>query len=370
MSTKISVLACILFPCLSVSATYFLLGHMFRSGGDELIGEQCPPVGSGPFSLAYTGIRTMDTVLCFYVAFFDSVMHPSILPLIAEFGASAATVVILPTVEASRNIRSSILSFPFPVLFGLFYQVMGAGISFPLFALAMIIYGHMDLTNEQARIDLSTAQANLFGLVSGYIIPSLVMYKLNNPIVTALWQPFPAWIALFRACYLLLRPTGSHTRDGYSTVQATWALTFMLSALAHLSALWDVWGDMDAFAYQFTPHVAIPTAETLPFAVLVFMQWDMYFTLGGSLLGALWFAHKPNETLTLITWSVIASLILGPGAAMSGALMWREWGYTIATGANRLKRYLNEIRHFKLHSTRSNNNANVDFLSRVLFIMV
>ena len=47
--------------------------------------------------------------------------------------------------------------------------------------------------------------------------------------------------------------------------------------------------------------------------------------MGSSLLGTLWFAHNAKQTVLIALWNVIASVVVGPSAAVSGVLLWREW---------------------------------------------
>jgi hypothetical protein len=47
--------------------------------------------------------------------------------------------------------------------------------------------------------------------------------------------------------------------------------------------------------------------------------------MGPSLLGTLWFARNAKQVVLITLWNVIVTVVVGPGAAVSGVLLWREW---------------------------------------------
>jgi hypothetical protein len=51
----------------------------------------------------------------------------------------------------------------------------------------------------------------------------------------------------------------------------------------------------------------------------------LFFTFGSSLFGTLWFAGNAKQVALIALWDVIATVVVGPGAAVSGVLLWREW---------------------------------------------
>ncbi|KAI0318899.1 hypothetical protein OF83DRAFT_1113177 [Amylostereum chailletii] len=330
------------FPACS-RAAYILMGQFIAH--TRVTGRtHCGPNPS-PFNQHYTGRPAVDGILCFLVAFFHASFTAPVFPLVTTFGALLAPLVLLPTIEGSRASRSLIFTPLVTVAFGLAYQLKGAGALFPLFWLAMVLSGHARMHARPAAargssIDQAHAEANLFALVVGYLAPSVAMCVLEDPKMTALWQPFPVWIALARALYLLLRPRARSS--GYFTVQATFALTFALSAVVHVHTAWSLRQDLSALALAFIPRVAPPIGEDtllpLPMAALGMLQWDMYATLGSGILGALWFADSIGQGVGVLLWSVGASLGLGPGAAISALLMWRESKLNGRAKKNGLKR--------------------------------
>ncbi|KAI0057096.1 hypothetical protein BV25DRAFT_1456380 [Artomyces pyxidatus] len=314
-----------IFPALSASAYYFLVGHLVKSGAGEMISGQCPP-HSGPYSFQYTGFASVDTLLCILVVFFHSSFGPKDLPFIADFAASWAAVVAFPLVEAAREGRPRVLAFP--ALVGLLYQTQGAGIVLPLYWVAVILSGQASvrLPRARAKITQAYAEATLFAFFIGFVVLSALMLTLADPAVTALWQPFPLWMWLAQRAHLLVRRPAAHTQSGYATVQALYAFTFLLSAISHFAAVWPALGDYDTLKYYYVPTVAVPapSVTTLASAAHVFLLWDGLFAFGSGLLLTLWFAENFTQLLTIVAWIAVSTPVVGSGAAMSGILMWRE----------------------------------------------
>ena len=179
-----------------------------------------------------------------------------------------------------------------------------------------------------ARIDQARAEATLFTVLAGYALPTALMLILHDPMVTAAWQFFPVWMWVARTSYLFIRPSSRDNLNtsGYWTVQTTFIFTFIASAISHITAIWAI-KDLALLWDLYVPPIVSPdpTTTNLQLATHVFFQWDAVFTMGSSLLGTLWFARNAKQTVLIALWNVIASVAVGPGAAVSGVLLWREW---------------------------------------------
>jgi hypothetical protein len=272
----------------------------------------------------YVGVSSVDGLLCILVAFFQASFDPTTFPFAADFMASWSAPVALTFIEAGRSGRSMALAFP--VVLGLIYQTEGAGFAFPLFWLALIISGHTRLDRVAARIDQARAEAALFAVLGGFILPSVLMLTLQDPVVTAAWQFFPVWMWALQAVHLLIRPSSRHHTSGYWTVQATFIFTFITSAISHIAAI-GATQDLGLLRDLYVPPIVPPDPATtsLHLATHVFLQWDAVFALGSSLLGTLWFASDAKQATLIALWDVVATAVVGPGAAVSGVLLWREW---------------------------------------------
>ncbi|KAF8503753.1 hypothetical protein F5888DRAFT_1031715 [Russula emetica] len=317
------LLPALLFTPLAFAARHFLIGFLVKSGGAALLTDQCPP-NPGPYSVRYLGLGPIDSLLCILVAFFQSSFDPTTFPFAADFASSWATPVALTFVEAARSGRSLLLAFP--AIVGVFYQLQGAGFAFPLFWLALILSGHTRLNRVAARIDQARAEAALFAVLAGFALPTALMLILQDPVVTAAWQFFPAWMWVAQAVHHFIRPSSRYNTSGYWTVQATFIFTFIASAVSHIAAIWAI-KDLALLRDLYVPPIVPPDPATtnLQLATHVFFQWDAVFTMGSSLLGTLWFARNAKQVALITLWNVIATVVVGPGAAVSGVLLWREW---------------------------------------------
>ena len=274
--------------------------------------------------MRYIGLGPVDNTLCLLVAFFHSCFDPTTFPFSADFMASLSTPVALTFVEAARSGRSTVLAFP-PIL-GFLYQTKGAGVVFPLFWLALILSGHTRLDRVAARIDHATAEATLFAVLIGFAVPSALMWTLQDSAVTAAWQFFPVWMWVAQAAHLFVRPSSRYPMSGYWTVQSTFIFTFLVSAISHIAAI-GATQDLELLKDLYVPPIVAPDPATtsLHLATHVFLQWDATFTFVSSLLGTLWFATNVKQATLIALWDVTATVVVGPGAAVSGVLIWREW---------------------------------------------
>ncbi|KAI9446645.1 hypothetical protein H4582DRAFT_1907297 [Lactarius indigo] len=325
------ILPAILFAALAYGARHFLIGHLTKSGGGALLRAQCPP-NPGPYNMRYTGLGPVDGFLCILVAFFQSNMDSEYLPFSADFLASLSPFVALTFVESTRSGRSIILAFP--ATMGLFYQTQGAGFFFPLFWLAVILSGHTRMSPTAARIDQANAEATLFAVLIGFAVPTALLVTLQDSVVTALWNFFPFWMWLAQVGHLFLRPSSRFHTSGYWTVQATFIFTFISSVISHVSAIWPARDNLVLLRGLYVPPISPPdpAITSLQLATHVFLQWDYVFTMVSGLIGALWFASNVRQAASIALWNIAATVVVGPGAAISGVLLWREWKLNGASG--------------------------------------
>ncbi|KAI0306754.1 hypothetical protein B0F90DRAFT_1814595 [Multifurca ochricompacta] len=327
----------LLFTSTAYSAHHFLISHLIKSGGLALLQAQCPP-NPGPYNIQYIGFGPIDSLLCLLITFFQSNFDPETFIFNANFMASWSTLIALTFVEAVRSRRSTVLAFP--VILGLFYQTQGAGVIFPLFWLALILSGHTRMERVAARIDQANAEATLFAVLIGFAVPSALLLILQDPVVTALWQFFPIWMWAAQIGHLFFRPSSRFYTSGYWTVQATFALTFTLSAISHIAAICTTRENLALLKRLYVPPILPldPEMADLQLITRAFLQWDSIFTFGSSLVGTLWFATNVKQAALVALWNAIATVAVGPGAAVSGVLIWREWRLNGVSDVTKKKR--------------------------------
>ena len=315
------LLPALLFTSLAFAARHFVLGNFDRAGG--LLSSQCHP-DAGPNSIRYFGVGPIDEILCLFVAFYRTSFDPTLLPFTAAYWVSLTSPIALSLVEAARSGRSTLLAFP--AILSLVYHFQGAGFAFSLFWLTFIILGHTRLDRVAARIDQPRAEAALFAVLAGYVLPYTLMLILQDPFTTAVCQFLPVWLWMARAAYLFIRPSSRYNASGYWAVQATFIYTFIASAMTHIAVIQAV-NDLTLLKDLYLPPIVAPNPATTNVQRVVHetLQWDGIIASGSSLLGTLWFARNAKQVVLITLWNVIATTIVGPGAALSGVLLWREW---------------------------------------------
>lgn len=262
------------------------------------------------------------------VAFFHASMEPSVAPFLTHFIFSFSTITVIPFVEAARRGRHIALAFPAVV--GLMYQALSVGAIMPLYWLIFIVTGaaslHRCAGGEHTKVDQAHAEAAVFGLFVGCIIPTACMLILQDPYVTAIWQAFPLWMSLAQFIHILFRPSHRYPESGYRTVQATYLIVFMLSSSSHIATIWPRIDDHAALKQLFVPSLSAPNPQafTLEMGALDFLQWDATMSYASTILATFWFARNAKEFLVLIAWYTAAVGAFGPGAAIAGVFLWRE----------------------------------------------
>jgi hypothetical protein len=289
--------------------------------------------------MRYTGLAPVDRFFCAVVTFYLSNMDSETFPFSADFLISLSPFVALTFVESTRSGRSTILAFP--ATLGLFYQTQGAGVVFPFYWLALILSGTTRMSPAAARIDQAKAEATLFAVFIGFAVPSVLLLTLQDPMVTALWNLFPFGMWLAQIGHLFIRPSSRFNTSGYWTVQATYIFTFIFSAISHVAFIWPAKDDLVFLKSLYVPPISPPdpTKTSLQLATHVFLQWDYTFTMATGLIGSLWFTSNIRQATSVTLWNIIATMILGPGAAMSGILIWREWKLNGASGESSKKEH-------------------------------
>jgi len=296
-----------------------VLGNFEKAGA--LLSSQCRP-NAGPNYVRYFGLGPIDEILCLFVTFYRSSFDPAIFPYTTAYWASLSGPIACSLVEAARTGRSTLLAFP--AIMSLVYHLQGAGFAFPLFWLAFILFGHTRLDRVAARIDQPRAEAARFAVLAGYALPTVLMLILQDPFTTAVCQFLPVWLWMTRAAYLFIRPASRYNNtSGYWAVQTTFIFTFIASAITHIAIILAV-KDLTLLRDLYVP-APDPATTNVQLVVHETLQWDGIIALGSSLLGTLWFARNARQVILITLWNVIATAIVGPGAALSGVLLWREW---------------------------------------------
>ncbi|KAF8163120.1 hypothetical protein B0H34DRAFT_764399 [Crassisporium funariophilum] len=326
------VLPLIVFPALTALAVKFMFGHLYESGLADKIATRCHPLPnhfpdptSTSYSLPYTGLTAVDQALCPLVTFFHALMDsPTPLTFLTYFIGIGGPFLLIPNIEASRKGQSRLLALP--VIWGLLSQTATIGVTFCVYWLVFILSGGAKRArNSDLRsITQGDAEAIVFGIVVGAVIPSVAMLIMADPYVTALWQPYPVYVSVASYLHLQFRPPSKHSQSGFGTIQALFIGCFVISTSVHLSTIWPLAEKVDALKALVLPSVSVlPPLTDLSVQIFDFLKWDHAFGFLSTAFGTLWLANNVKQLLAIIVWYAAAIPLIGFGAAVTGVAIWR-----------------------------------------------
>ncbi|KAF8556876.1 hypothetical protein OG21DRAFT_1505906, partial [Imleria badia] len=188
-----------------------------------------PNLPAHPYRLSYTNIVDADKVLCGMVVFFHALIEPAYNPLLAVLFPAVGVAVLIPFPEAARDRHPFALRMPTVV--SVLFQLASMGVIMPFYALLFVITSAASIQpstthTPTSKINQGNAEALLFGLLLGYVLPTILMVFFVRPSVTATWQGFPLLFALAIFVHKVIRPPSRHFQSGHPTVVATLALAF------------------------------------------------------------------------------------------------------------------------------------------------
>ncbi|KAJ6606390.1 hypothetical protein DFH09DRAFT_7479 [Mycena vulgaris] len=309
-----------LFPALSVLAFRTIFGHSLASGLASTLKQQCLLLAH-PYRLVYVGIPAVDKLLCELVTFFHLALSPETSPFLNYFLGTALPLLAIPALESFRRGRHFLLALP--VVFGQVVQLLTVGAILPIYWLIFIITGSAQRRAVRGKTEISQVHAEgvILGLAVGAGVPSICISLLRDPYVTAVWQFFPLLQFFTQTGHLLLRRPNSNL--GYSSVRVLYIGIFLMSAATHIRSLVAA-KDIEGIRALLLPSLAPLVSAAPNFQARDFLQWDAVFAFGSTLLATLWFAQSVSQVLYIFLWNAVASVLVGPGAAIAAVALWRE----------------------------------------------
>ncbi|KAK0457769.1 uncharacterized protein EV420DRAFT_1764708 [Desarmillaria tabescens] len=312
------ILPLLLFPALTVLEVTNILPSIQFLGPE--IRSSCKP--GSPHFIPHTNNDLFDTRLCGLVSVFHVAMKPELTPFLVYFiGTLAPVAVLFQSFESARKRRRFTTSHS-ALLFGTLGQLVTFAAVMPFYWICEILSGRTK--RRTGKVTQAHAEAAVFGLFIGWVIPSVAMVAMADPGITGLWQFAPIIGFIAGSIHLLFRPPTVHSQSGFRTVQAAYIGAFLVASSIHLSTVFKFRSLDDALAFFFPAMYAVaPTEVVLRHTANIF-QWDFAVGSGSCLLGSLWFAQSVSQLLGLVAWIVVGSVVFGPGAAFAAIALWRE----------------------------------------------
>jgi hypothetical protein len=164
------LLPSLVFPAVSALAVYIIFGHAMLSGTGKKLEAQCTSPSASRFVLQYTGVYAIDYQLCGLVACFHALMVPSNHPFNVNLLSGLAPLAAIPAIESARQKHHALLEIH--VVLALIYQRMTAAAILPWYWLIFVTTGAASCPRGRGtKVDQAHAEAILFSLFVGYVIP-------------------------------------------------------------------------------------------------------------------------------------------------------------------------------------------------------
>lgn len=327
------LLPLVIFSSLSALAVHFIWNRFIEANIGSQIGTQChrdytPPADSlqKSYFTPYIGFNVFDETMCPLVAFFDVLINSTdTLPSLTYAIATSLPLVLLPNLEAHRRGQNYFLAYP--VIFGLLSQVVSVGVIFPIYWLVFILTGGPQKTAESPLLSYTKARAEalIFGILVGAVIPSVAMLIMNDFHITAIWQFYPALVAVAQFLHIQFRPSSQFSPSGNDLLRILYIGCFIISSSSHISTIWPIVADFSAIKELLVPSLtSLPHSSSLSLHLLEFLKWDITFAYSSTALAMLWFSNNLKELITIILWYSVAIPLLGFAAAVTGVAIWKE----------------------------------------------
>jgi hypothetical protein len=321
-----------------------------QSGTFTKLADACLPLSKGgaqssPYLLAYTGLAPVDASLCSIVTLFQSVLDSPGRPFMVYFLYSFSYVSTIPSLEYERAQTLSLglpLALFHPLLIGAFDQTLSVAFVTPIYS-ALLIYAGIAFAHHHdpppthfhpaGRVAHARAESMVVGLLLGYLLPTFLLLKYNNPYVTLAWQFVPLWTFLAQRLWYWLHvnllPPWVQNETGHKYLRVLYTLLFLSSAIPHALYVGPLVFKHGLHAHTYIRALLLPSHLTphpmsLSAGTLEFLKWDASLSFVSTIAGALWFVRDVTQLLKFAAWVVGATLLFGPGAAVAGIWFWRE----------------------------------------------
>ena len=325
LSFKDRVLPTIIFPIFTALAFKLLFGRIAAAGLTEQLGTHCRTTPEFTPQI-FTGVPAIDQTLCPLVTFFNTLMHDDTgMSFLTYAIGTGGPLVLIPTFEAYRPGQSFLLAYP--VIWLLISQLMSIAATLPLYWLAFILMGGARKARnvDSKLVTQAESESLVFGIIMGVVVPSVAMLILDDPIVTAMWQFYPAFVAIAESVHLFFRTSANHPQSGHVTLRVLFIACFLISSSVHISTVWPLFSDLENLKALLLPSIHLLDSKVdIAVHLLDFLKWDMLLGFSSTAVATLWFTSSAKQLFAIIAWYAFAIPAFGFGAAITGVAVWRN----------------------------------------------
>lgn len=268
----------------------------------------------------------MDGKLCVLVRFFNIMISSNeSLPFLAYGIGISLPLLILPLVEAHKVGRSGFVAYP--AVWGLLSQIATVGVVYPIYWLTVIISTRTQDHKSPGlcSFTIAEAQAIIFGVLVGAIIPTVAMIMLNDTEVILVWQFFPLLVSIASFGHLVWRPKESFSQPAGGLMQILYLGTFMVSSSVHIATVWPMMQNLESVSTFLLPTATpLPSSMDIDLRLLNFLKWDILFAFSATSLAMLAFSRNVKQLTTILVWYIFSIPTLGFGAAVMGVAIWKD----------------------------------------------
>jgi hypothetical protein len=323
----------LLVPVLLAIATGFTL-FVHSDTNIAMLYSQCHARARIPW---LSHIPVLGAPSCFLVSFFHealaSVRTFGIMAAVLSFVAGLLTV---STVEAARVCNGPSVLIAYPTGAWLVFNLLGGALVWELVIIPAFFHrarqilatrrmgapaASSDSANRAVDPDFGEAMRHLrvfseavaipVAVAVGYIVPSVLMLTLNNPVAIVVWLFFPLWVSLVRqavravAIRIRKEDNSFHLESNRLALLGMYTVPVLCSILSHGLLLWSVLRPDDR--------------KELTRATSKFIEIDIFF-IGLTVL--YWLFVEAGWMVTMVV--IVSSIVLGPGAGLCIGWIYRE----------------------------------------------
>lgn len=317
------ILSVVPFGILAALSFTLTFGRVFQAGID--LDAHCKefPLYATPYPALNSFLNPAFCPLAVFFA--DLFKLPEGLKFSTYISTIAIPLLLLPVFESYRTGQSRFLKYPF--LWFLACQWLTMGAVFPLYWMTFVLSGGPKLYRKRNAKSYTQAEAEalVFGLIAGAVIPTIALLKIYDSVILAIWMLYPVIMAVAESAHLHFRPPIRYPESGIVTLRVLFFACFILASSVHIAMVWPLFKDLNQVKEFLIPaKVPLPASTEAALHYLDFLKWDLYFAHISTALATFWFAENLKQFFSIALWYIFSIPLLGFGAALTGFAIWRN----------------------------------------------